>query len=49
MFNPHRNPNQVRAQDYAAPLATFLGLPIKNVARSFTLSMKAKPKKKNQP
>ena len=37
----------VRAQDYAAPLAGFLGLPVKNVARSFTLSMKAKPKKKN--
>lgn len=37
----------VRAQDYAEPLATFLGLPVKNVARSFTLSMKAKPKKKN--
>ena len=34
------------SQDYAAPLASFLELPVKNVARAFTLSIKAKPKRK---
>ena len=34
-------------QEYSQPIADFLQLPLNDIGRSFTLSMKAKPKKKH--